>query len=64
MQFTNTGARVGLERRGALIRVTFGHIGPKNRNFRLNCTKREKRPDWLAEDAVVSELLSAINREI
>jgi hypothetical protein len=46
--------------RGQLIRTIFGPFGPQNRNFGPNGTEREKRQYWLAEDAVGSELLSAL----
>lgn len=52
------------EKQKALMRMTFGLFGPQNRHFQPKGTKRQKRPDWLAEDAVGSELLSAINRKI
>jgi len=48
------------EKSRALIRTTFGPFGPQNRNFGPNGTEREKRQYWLAEDAVGSELLSAL----
>lgn len=54
----------GLENQRAVMRRKFGPFGPQNRLLGTKGTNREKRPDWLAEDAVASELLSAINREI
>jgi hypothetical protein len=53
-----------LEHSQALTRILFGHFGPQNRHLGPKGTKRAKRRDWLAEDAVASELLSAVNREI
>ncbi len=54
----------GSEKQKMQMSMTFAPFGPRNRHFWPKGTKREKRADWLAEDAVASELLSAINREI
>ena len=39
-------------------------LAPENRVFLNNDGNREETPDCMAEDAVASELLSAINRKI
>jgi hypothetical protein len=48
----------GPEKAQAIIGMTFGPYGPQNRYFSSKTAKREKRPDWLAEEPVTSELLS------
>jgi hypothetical protein len=53
-----------LETPEALICMAFEPFRPQNRQFWPKDTEREKCQDWLAEDAVESELVSAINREI
>jgi len=49
----------GLEKSKALICMAFWPFGPQNRHFCPMTTTREKRQDWLAEEPVTSELLSA-----
>jgi hypothetical protein len=49
------------------VHAIFAHFGRQNRLLGQNATGREKRRDWLAVDAVESELFSAkfpANREI
>lgn len=50
----------GLEKSRALMRIALMPFGPKNRAFGPKGTKREKQRDCVAEDAVESELLSAL----
>jgi len=46
----------------ALIRVASWPFGPHNRCFPPKTTRREKCPDWLAEEPVTSELLSRLEQ--
>jgi hypothetical protein len=69
-------AQTALEKYGSFVAVSrrpekstlhahalFACPGPQNRHISSKCTGREKSPDRLAEGAVTSEPVSAVNRE-